>query len=145
MRILQKVVSKALVKFRKTISGALPHPSDWLIHYNNLGLCNLFSFYGKMLKKKKKKALFKLLIPWMSLLHLNTCEKLSATIWRSARHQEMNRNPISNSVSGRITSITLAAYFRTKLFNLTITCRKLYPVCIWYMYKAFYLLLKMYW
>lgn len=42
--------------------------------------------------------------------------------------QERNGNPISSSVSERIISISLTAYFRTKLFNLTLTCRKLYPV-----------------
>lgn len=42
--------------------------------------------------------------------------------------QEKNGNPISSSVSERIISISLTTYFRTKLFNPTLTCRKLYPV-----------------
>lgn len=42
--------------------------------------------------------------------------------------QEKNGNPISISVSGRITSVSLTVYFRTKLFNLTLTYRKLQPV-----------------
>lgn len=42
--------------------------------------------------------------------------------------QEKNGSPISSSVSGGITSISLTTYFRAKLFNLTLTHRKLYPV-----------------